>query len=135
MNLNISFLSIIFSIFFLVSCVDGSSQGEVNLEPTKVKIENETFNFGTIKQNTSVSTEFIIENIGLEPLIIRSAKAGCGCTVPEWPKEKIAVGDKANIKVTFNSGTRKGKINKNVTLVTNAIPSVQVLTITGTVVP
>ena len=135
MNLNISFLSIIFSIFFLVSCVESNSQEEVNLEPTKVKIENETFDFGIIKQNTSVSTEFIIENIGPEPLIIRSAKAGCGCTVPQWPKEKIAVGDKANIKVTFNSGSRQGKINKNVTLVTNAIPSVQVLTIIGTVVP
>ena len=135
MNFNLSFYNICLSIFFLIACNDGKGQEEINLEPTKVKIENEIFDFGTIKQNSSVSTEFFIENIGPEPLIIRSAKAGCGCTVPEWPKEEIAVGDKAKIKVTFNSGKRQGKVNKNVTLVTNAIPSVQVLKITGTVVP
>jgi len=135
MNLNLSICNIILSILFLTSCSDGKGQEEINLEPTKVKIENEIFDFGIIKQNSSVSTEFIIENIGPEPLIIRSAKAGCGCTVPEWPKDEIAVGEKAIIKVTFNSGKRKGKITKNVTLVTNAIPSVQVLKITGTVVP
>jgi hypothetical protein len=39
----------------------------------------------------------------------------------------------AKIKVTFNSGNKKGKQNKTVTLVTNAIPSTKVLTIKGTV--
>ena len=49
------------------------------------------------------------------------------------PKEPIAVGSEAIIKVTFNSGNKKGKQNKTVTLVTNAIPSTKVLTIKGTV--
>lgn len=135
MTLNLTFLYKFLLILCLISCDDGKGQEEINLDPTKIKIENDIFDFGTIKQNTSVSTEFVIENTGSRPLLIRSAKASCGCTVPEWPKEKIAVGDKARIKVTFNSGQRKGKINKNVTLVTNTIPNVQVLKITGTVVP
>ena len=86
-----------------------------------------------MNQNESMSTEFRLKNIGDSPLLIRSAKGSCGCTVPEWPREAIESGDVAIINVTFNSGNRKGKQNKIVTLVTNTIPSTKVLTITGTV--
>lgn len=99
----------------------------------KIELSQDFFDFGEIHQKESVSTEFIIKNIGDAPLLIRSAKGSCGCTVPQWPKEPVAVGEKAVVKVTFNSGNKKGKQNKTVTLVTNAIPSTKVLTIKGTV--
>ena len=86
-----------------------------------------------MNQNESVSTEFRLKNIGNAPLLIRSAKGSCGCTVPEWPREVVAVGEDAIVKVTFNSGNRKGKQNKTITLITNAIPSTKVLTIKGTI--
>ena len=75
----------------------------------------------------------MLKNIGDASLIISSAKGSCGCTVPDWPKEPILKTEEARIKVTFNSGNKKGKQNKTVTLVTNAIPSTKVLTIKGTV--
>jgi hypothetical protein len=99
----------------------------------KIELSQDFFDFGEMNQKESVSTEFVIKNTGDAPLLIRSAKGSCGCTVPEWPKEPVAVGDEAIIKVTFNSGNKKGKQNKIVTLVTNAIPSTKVLTIKGTV--
>jgi len=99
----------------------------------KIELSQDFFDFGEMNQKESVSTEFVIKNIGDAPLLIRSAKGSCGCTVPEWPKEPVAVGEEAVIKVTFNSGNKKGKQNKTVTLVTNAIPSTKVLTIKGTV--
>ena len=99
----------------------------------KIELSQDFFDFGEMNQKESVSTEFVIKNTGDAPLLIRSAKGSCGCTVPEWPKEPVAVGDEAIIKVTFNSGNKKGKQNKTVTLVTNAIPSTKVLTIKGTV--
>ena len=37
-----------------------------------------------------IDTIFTFTNVGKEPLIISNAKAGCGCTVPQWPKEPIA---------------------------------------------
>ena len=98
-----------------------------------IEVAQDFFDFGEMHQKESVSTEFILKNTGDAPLLIRSAKGSCGCTVPEWPKEPVAVGDEAIIKVTFNSGNKKGKQNKTVTLVTNAIPSTKVLTIKGTV--
>ena len=99
----------------------------------KIKVEKDFFDFGEINQDESVSTEFRLKNIGNAPLLIRSAKGSCGCTVPEWPKEAVTAGKDAIIKVTFNSGQKEGKQNKIVTLVTNAIPSTIVLTIKGTV--
>ena len=99
----------------------------------KIEFSQDFFDFGEINQNESVSTEFTLKNTGDAPLLIRSAKGSCGCTVPEWPKEPVAVGSEATIKVTFNSGNKKGKQNKTVTLITNAIPSTKVLTIKGTV--
>lgn len=99
----------------------------------KIELSQDFFDFGEMNQKESVNTEFILKNTGDAPLLIRSAKGSCGCTVPEWPKEPVAVGDEAIIKVTFNSGNKKGKQNQTVTLVTNAIPSTKVLTIKGTV--
>ena len=99
----------------------------------KIELSQDFFDFGEMNQKESVSTEFVIKNTGDAPLLIRSAKGSCGCTVPEWPKEPVAVGEEAVIKVTFNSGNKKGKQNKTVTLVTNAIPNTKVLIIKGTV--
>tara|TARA_S200000501_G_C20816464_1_gene740767 strand:- start:368 stop:820 length:453 start_codon:yes stop_codon:yes gene_type:complete len=99
----------------------------------EIEIDQDFFDFGEIQQNKSVNREFIVRNIGNAPLIIRSVKGSCGCTVPEWPREPVLSGSQAIIKVTFNSGTKQGKQNQRVTLVTNAIPSTKVLTITGTI--
>jgi len=99
----------------------------------KIRIEQDYFDFGEMNQDESISIEFRLKNIGDAPLLIRSAKGSCGCTVPEWPRELIKAGDDGIIKVTFNTGKREGKQNKTVTLVTNAIPSTKVLTIKGTV--
>src|SRR5215467_5010603 len=74
-----------------------------NKNAPEFKFEEEEYNFGTIKQGESMTHLFSFTNVGKEPLIISSASGSCGCTVPEWPKEPVKKGDKATIKVTFNS--------------------------------
>lgn len=117
----------------LVQNPNSARQIQNDIKEPIVSIEKDFFDFGELNQNESIETEFIIKNTGNAPLLIRSVKASCGCTVPEWPKELIDVGSTAEIKVTFNSGTKKGKQNKTITLVTNAIPSTKVLLIKGTI--
>ena len=87
-----------------------------------------------INQGESVTHDFLIKNIGNDNLIINSAKGTCGCTVPEWPKDPILPGQESKIKVTFNSSGKTGIQSKQVTLVTNAIPNIKVLTIKGSIV-
>ena len=112
--------------------LSGDKDSQEVLMP-KIYFENDIFDFGEIYQNESVENQFILKNIGDAPLLVRAAKGSCGCTVTEWPKDPINAGSEAVINVTFNSEKKQGFQNKTVTLVTNAIPSTKVLTITGTI--
>ena len=98
-----------------------------------VEILQSEYDFGIIKQGEKATHEYKIKNIGNSDLLITSAKGSCGCTVPEWPREPIKPGNAASIKVTFDSKGKTGKQNKRVTLMTNAIPNVKILTIKGEV--
>ena len=98
-----------------------------------IEILQSEYDFGIIKQGEKATHDYKIKNIGNSDLLITSAKGSCGCTVPEWPREPIKPGNEANIKVTFNSKGKTGKQNKRVTLMTNAIPNVKILTIKGEV--
>ena len=100
----------------------------------KIQMDEESYDFGDIIQGESVAHDFIIKNIGNDKLLINSAKGSCGCTVPVWPKEPILEGEESTIKVTFNSAGKKGRQNKTVTLLTNAIPNTKVITINGNVI-
>lgn len=84
----------------------------------EISFDKEVHDFGTIKQNEPAECYFTITNTGTEPLIISDAKPSCQCTVPEWPKEPIAPGKSAKIKVKYNTN-RVGPINKSVTITSN----------------
>ena len=95
-------------------------------------LESESINFEVI-QGEKVDLEFKIKNTGTGDLIITNAKASCGCTQLEYPKEVIKPGNVDNISVTFDSKNRSGNQKKNITLTTNATPSIKILTIEGVV--
>ena len=96
---------------------------------------SESINFGEIIEGEKVNLEFKIKNTGKGDLIITNAKASCGCTQLEYPKEIIKPGDKESISVTFDSKNRKGKQKKTIRLTTNTTPSIKILTIEGMVLP
>ena len=66
-------------------------------------------------------------------LIISSATASCGCTVPEWPKEPIPVGEEGEIAVRFNSAKKPGVQNKTITITANTYPKINRLRIKANV--
>ncbi|MEY3237340.1 MAG: hypothetical protein RI883_1441 [Bacteroidota bacterium] len=101
----------------------------------KIEFSKETHDYGTIKNGADGTCSFEFKNTGTEPLIISMAKGSCGCTVPEWPKEPIAPGAKASIKVKYDT-SRAGAINKNVTITSNAVNEpTKIIYIKGTVLP
>ncbi len=90
--------------------------------------------FGTISEGDIVDHVFAFTNDGDAPLIISSATASCGCTVPLWPKEPIPVGGTGEIKVQFNSRNKPGIQNKTVTITANTYPKITRLKIKANVV-
>jgi hypothetical protein len=93
--------------------------------------ESTNHEFGSIKEGEVVTYNFKFKNSGKSPLIITSANASCGCTVPEYSKDPVAPGGNGFIKVTFNSEGKHGMVSKTVTLLANTIPNTKVLTISA----
>ncbi len=101
----------------------------------KIEFTKETHDYGTVKYGADGTCLFEFKNTGNEPLIISNAKGSCGCTVPEWPKEPIAPGEKSSIKVKYDT-KRPGAINKSVTITSNASNEpTKVIRIKGNVLP
>ena len=102
----------------------------------EIKFEETIFDFGNIKEDGGkVTHEFIFKNEGKEPLKITDARAECGCTTPEYPKEEIAPGGTGVIKVTYNPLGRPGGFTKVVRVRCTGNPGKVNLKIRGTVLP
>lgn len=99
-----------------------AKKSQITTKNTGAKIEfaYETIDYGTIENNSDGNREFKFTNTGKTPLVISNATGSCGCTVPTWPKEAIAPGESAAIKVHYDT-KRTGAFNKSITLVSNAV--------------
>jgi Protein of unknown function (DUF1573) len=98
-----------------------------------MKFEKETHDFGKIKQGDKVTYEFKFTNTGKSPLIISNAVASCGCTIPTWPHMPIKPGEGAAIKVIFNSATKVGLQDKQITITANTNPAQNLVHLIGEV--
>ena len=133
----------IFLSFFLISAFfvsnaqnaapSANAKSQENSINAAIEFESKVVDYGIIEHNSDGQREFKFKSTGTDPLIIKSAKGSCGCTVPKWPRKPIAPGESEEIKVTFNSAGKSGKQSKTITLVTNAIPNTTVLTISANI--
>lgn len=122
--------SILVMSFLVVSVSFAQTAKPAKANGPAIKFETTTVDFGSIEQGSNPFRVVKFTNTGSKPLVITKAKGSCGCTVPTTPKEPIAPGETAEIKVRYDTN-RLGKINKSVTLTTNA--GVKVLKVTGNV--
>lgn len=83
-----------------------------------MKLEITDIDYGTMEKNADPFRVAKFTNTGNEPLIIKSARGNCGCTVPTWPREAIMPGESKEIKIRYATN-RVGPFHKKVTLVTN----------------
>ncbi len=102
-------------------------------DSTTVHMLDSTYDFGKVTEGKKVVFDYHFRNTGRKPLIVASARASCGCTVPEKPEEPIQPGQTGSIKVVFNSADRPGPTHKTITVVSNAYPAFPVLQLTGEV--
>ena len=102
-------------------------------DTTSVQMIDSVYDFGHVTEGTKVSHDFEFKNTGKNPLVISSAHASCGCTVPEKPEEPVKPGETGIIKVVFNSASHPGPAHKTIVVASNAYPQFSVLLVTGTV--
>ena len=130
--MKLKFLTLFSTVVLLASCGDNASSRIKKENVAKLEQEAEaknalpvmTFektkhNFGEMIEGDVVNTTFTFKNTGKSPLIITNARASCGCTIPDYPRQPIKVGEEGIIKVKFNSRGKHGKQNKRIILTTN----------------
>lgn len=95
--------------------------------------DQDLHDFGRLSAGENISYSFHFRNTGNADLIISGCSATCGCTVPSYPKERIAPGADGYVTVSFNSTGKSGQQYQEVTVVSNAQPSRIKLKITAQV--
>lgn len=140
---------VVIALVVIASCKKDNATSKVkkeNIESAKKRdsqiqgspiatFDKEVFEFGTVKEGDVVETMFTVTNTGKTDLVIIDATATCGCTVPTWPKEPIASGDSAEIKIEFNTLGKPNMQSKTVTLFTNTERGSEMLKVSGMVIP
>ena len=100
--------------------------------PENILAIQETHDFGKIPQGKPVTYNFEVTNTGKTAYKLDNVVAGCGCTTPQWDKEKVIdAGERAIIKVGFNAAG-EGPFTKAVTI-TYSGNQTKVITIKGEV--
>lgn len=100
-----------------------------------VSFDNDTLNLGILAEGEIRTVTFEIKNAGEADLVITDVSTSCGCTVAErYPTRPLGPGETAPIKVTFDSRGRVGRNEKDIFVVTNAVPSTSTLHLTADVI-
>ena len=90
------------------------------------------YDFGKIPQGKPVTHVFDVANNGVDSLHISNVQASCGCTTPEWDRDKVqAPGEKTKITVGYNAAS-EGPFTKQITITYNGTQTKQI-TIKGEV--
>ena len=126
--------SLLFVLTTLTLALNAQNESTDNPNAAEFKFEQTEHDFGTLDEGPKVTHVFNFTNTGKEPLIITSARASCGCTVPQKPEKPVLPGEVGEITVTYNTKGRVGNFNKAITLTSNAKQSTFILKIKGVVV-
>ena len=126
-------------IFLSYSCfrAEGGKGGEDTKDETKppvLEFARLTHHFGDVSQGEKVACRFTYRNAGGSDLVIHSAVASCGCTVPSFSREPLPPGGEESMEVVFDTAGRSGKQVKTIYVRSNASNNPVVLTIHAKVV-
>ena len=100
--------------------------------PEELISVKELHDFGKIPQGKPVTHVFEITNTGKTAYKLDNVVASCGCTTPQWNKEKVVnPGGKSIITVGYNAAA-EGPFTKPVTITYNTTQT-KVITIKGEV--
>ncbi len=116
------------------SCVRNSSGAGKNMPSDTTGTAMLTFrssehDFGKVKAGEKVGCIFSFTNTGDADLVITSASASCGCTVPRFDKKPVPPGGSGTIEVIFDTSGREGIQTKTVVVQSNAENNLVILRI------
>lgn len=117
----------------IIETVETVSQGDG--ATTTIEYVESHHDFGDVFYPSENKYTFKFKNTGNAPLIIKEAKASCGCTVPNKPEEPIMPGAMGEMDVIFRpkEGQAGTPVKKEITVTANTVPEISTLTISANV--
>lgn len=86
-----------------------------------IKFDEDTADFGIVREGDTVRYDFNFTNVGTADLIIKQAWPACGCTHPSYTEGAIKPGERGVIHVEFLSvGWGGHDVIKEVIIISNA---------------
>lgn len=134
-------IAVLLSYANLCYAQSGSSpQGNITTfqkkERTTVQWQPDTLFFGDIYEGAILLDSFIVTNTGEHPYMIREVKASCDCTVLRAPTHPIMPGEKAVMRLEFDSAGKAGHTQPGIIVYDNSTPnSRNILYLKGNIIP
>jgi len=128
---------IISTLLLLAGFAVASFAQEAATDTTKkagIEFENVVHDFGKIPYGGNGTCDFVFKSTGEIALKLTNVKSSCGCTIPQWPRQPIEVGQSDKIAVKYDT-RRTGPFTKGITVYSNAEQKTIRLTIKGEVQP
>lgn len=116
------------------SSINKREQAPVGAVST-MEFEEMDHDFGNVFYPSENLHTFKFTNTGDEPIIIVSAKASCGCTIPKKPEKPVLPGETGEIDVIFRpkEGQQGTPVTKRITVIANTNPKETYLNIKSNV--
>ncbi len=123
---------VLFASLLVFSCSGRENRGTLDGntgtgKPAEITFQKTTHDFGQVTQGEVLEYTFVFTNTGGSDLIIYSASASCGCTVPDYEKQPVPPGKQGKVKIVFNTRGFRGAQSKSISLFTNSSEPATVL--------
>lgn len=77
------------------------------------------YNFGKVKEGTTVTHTFELVNKGTDILNIKDVRTSCGCTAALVSSSQLKPGEKGTLKVDLDTKGRNGKMSRTISIMSN----------------
>lgn len=105
-------------------------------ERTTVQWLPDTLFFGDVYEGAILLDSFMVTNTGDQPYLIRDVKTSCDCTVLRFPKHPVMPGEKAVMRLEFDSSGKAGHTQPGIIIYDNSAPnSRNILYLKGNIIP
>lgn len=105
----------LFLSFFLLNVFVASAQNSQKaVKGPAIKFQEDTYNFGNLKEGVTARHVFRFKNTGKAPLIIQNAVDNCACATHEWTKDPVMPGKTGEIIIVYQTAGRLGQFSKEV---------------------
>jgi hypothetical protein len=106
-------------LFLIASLPLYSLSAQSALPSTNIVIDHDTWDFGKVKGEKTITHTFILENKGSTPVTVDTAIEGCPCLTADIADKTILPGKKTVLKVLYETGGVAGPVIRTIQLLTN----------------